>query len=48
MRFFQTVEIDPIAHHAISRFVEGKKPQEDLFNLINASRLNVYLKELLP
>lgn len=48
MRFFQTVTVDPIAHAAIWRFIKGKKPEEDLFHLINASRLNDYLKELLP
>lgn len=48
MRFFQTVEIIPEAHAAIERFLKSKKPEEDLFHLINASRLNEYLKELMP
>ena len=48
MRYNQVISIDPLAHAAISRFVKGKKPEEDLFHLINASRLNEYLKELLP
>lgn len=48
MRFHQTIDVHPVAHKAISKFVKGKKKDEDLFNLINASRLNEYLKELMP
>ncbi|CAI2362628.1 unnamed protein product [Moneuplotes crassus] len=48
MRFHQTIEVHPLAHKAIERFVKDKKPEEDLFHLINASRLNEYLKELMP
>lgn len=48
MRFHQTIEVDPLAHKAIGRFVKGKEPSNDLFDLINASRLNDYLKELMP
>jgi len=48
MRYFQTIDIDPVAHAAIERFIKGKKPEQDLFDLINASRLNDYLKELMP
>jgi DNA topoisomerase-1 len=44
MRYHQTIEVDPLAHKAIQRFVKGKKDTDDLFNLINASRLNDYLK----
>ena len=48
MRFYQTIDVHPLAHDAITRFIKGKKPEEDLFDLINASRLNDYLKELMP
>ena len=48
MRFHQTIELHPLAHEAITKFVKGKEPTQDLFDLINASRLNDYLKELMP
>lgn len=48
MRFHQTIEVIPEAHNVISKFIRGKKPEDDLFDLINASRLNDYLRELMP
>lgn len=48
MRYHQIVDVDPAAYKAIESFRKGKKDTEDLFHLINASRLNEYLKELMP
>lgn len=31
----------------LENFIQGKGPEEDLFDRINASRLNDYLKEMM-
>ena len=45
MRYFNTIKVDSLVHKLMKQFVQGKKPQDDIFDLINASRLNDYLKE---
>jgi len=45
MRYYNTVEVLPIVHRRLSEFVQGKEPSDDIFDKINASRLNEYLKE---
>ena len=45
MRYFNTVEVLPIVHRRLSEFVRGKEPAEDIFDKINASSLNEYLKK---
>jgi DNA topoisomerase-1 len=47
MRYFNTVEVDPKIHENIKKFVKGKDKKDDLFDLINASKLNDYLKSLM-
>ena len=48
MRYLNTLQVDPIVYRNIAKFVKGKKGPDDLFDVINASRLNDYLKVLMP
>lgn len=45
MRYLNTVDVLPIVHRRLSEFIKGKEPSDDIFDKINASRLNEYLKE---
>lgn len=45
MRYFNTVEVIPEAYECFKKFIDGKKPDEDIFDRINTGRLNDYLKE---
>jgi DNA topoisomerase-1 len=45
MRYLNTVEVLPVVHRRLSEFIKGKEPSDDIFDKINASRLNEYLKE---
>ena len=47
MRYLNTVKIEPIVYENLKQFVKGKKPEDDLFDLVNASKLNDYLKQLM-
>ena len=47
MRYFKRIQIDDKAHTNLARFVKGKNPDDDLFDLINAQKLNDYLKNLM-
>jgi len=47
MRYFNTVKIDPKVYENIKKFIQGQDGENDLFNLINASKLNDYLKSLM-
>ena len=47
MRYLNTVKIEPIVYENLKRFVKGKNPDDDLFDLINAQKLNDYLKLLM-
>ena len=47
MRYLNTVKIEPIVYENLKRFVKGKNPGDDLFDLINAQKLNDYLKQLM-
>jgi DNA topoisomerase-1 len=47
MRYFNTVKLEPKIHENIKKFVKGKGQGDDLFDLINASKLNDYLKSLM-
>jgi DNA topoisomerase I len=48
IEYCQTIDVLPACHAAIARFKKNKKEGQDLFDLINASKLNDYLKELMP
>lgn len=45
MRYLNTVDVLPVVHRRLSEFIKGKEPSDDIFDKINASRLNEYLKE---
>jgi DNA topoisomerase-1 len=45
MRYQNTVEVDKIVYDNLLKFTKNKNPDNDLFDRINASRLNDYLKE---
>ena len=47
IRFNSTVLVDPVVYLNLKKFTLGKNPDNDLFDLINASRLNDYLKDLM-
>lgn len=47
MRYLNTVKVDDKVWKNLSEFVKGKKPEEDLFDKINASSLNEYLRSLM-
>jgi DNA topoisomerase-1 len=47
MRYHNTVEVDPLVYKNLKRFIAGKNKNEDLFDRINASRLNDYLKDMM-
>lgn len=47
MRYFNTVKIDETVWKNIKDFVKGKSPNDDLFDKINASSLNEYLRSLM-
>jgi DNA topoisomerase-1 len=44
MRYFNTVEVIPIVYENIKTFLQHKKPEDDLFDRIDAPVLNDYLK----
>ena len=47
MQYHNTVEIEPIVYENLKKFTKGKDKSNDLFDLINASKLNDYLKQLM-
>lgn len=47
MRYLNTVQVEPRVHENIRKFIKGKEEKNDLFDLINASKLNDYLKSLM-
>ena len=47
MRYFNTVEVDPKVFENMKNFARGKSGKDDLFELINASKLNEFLKGLM-
>lgn len=48
MKYKNTVQVDEKAYQNLRRFVAGKQPGDDLFDQINAGRLNDYLKSIMP
>lgn len=47
IRYHSTVEVEPIVYKNLKKFTHGKNKDDDLFDRINASRLNEYLKEIM-
>jgi DNA topoisomerase-1 len=47
MRYHNTVEVDHLVFKHLKRFAAGKNAEDDLFDRINPSKLNDYLKEMM-
>ena len=47
MRYLNTVKIEEIVYENLKKFTKGKDPTDDLFDLINAQKLNDYLRGLM-
>lgn len=47
IRYNSTVSVDPIVYKNLQSFTKGKDPDDDLFDRVNASKLNDYLKSLM-
>ena len=47
MRYLNTVQIEEIVYNNLKKFTKGKEKTDDLFDLINAQKLNDYLKQLM-
>jgi len=47
MRYFNTVQIIPEVYDNLEHFIRGKTPENDLFDLLNTSSLNEYLKSFM-
>ena len=47
MRYLNTVKVEPIVYENLKRFVKGKNPGDELFDLVKAQKLNDYLKSLM-
>lgn len=45
MRYLNTVAVEPIVYNLLQDFSFGKKPTDDIFEIVNASKLNDFLKE---
>eukprot|EP01099_Mayorella_cantabrigiensis_P003862 TRINITY_DN2901_c0_g1_i1.p1 TRINITY_DN2901_c0_g1~~TRINITY_DN2901_c0_g1_i1.p1 ORF type:complete len:354 (+),score=80.30 TRINITY_DN2901_c0_g1_i1:1787-2848(+) len=48
MRYQNSVSVLPVVYKCVKSFMKGKKPSEDLFDLINAPALNDHLKKEMP
>jgi DNA topoisomerase-1 len=48
MRYYNRVKVDSKVHKNLARFIRGKAKDDGLFDMINASKLNDYLKSLVP
>ena len=47
IRYKNTVKIDEEVYNTLIRFIKNKKPSDDLFDLINPTILNNYLKSIM-
>ncbi|GKV38720.1 hypothetical protein SLEP1_g46602 [Rubroshorea leprosula] len=48
IQYVNTVDVELPVYKAIGQFQTRKKPNEDLFDLLDTSKLNAHLKELMP
>ena len=48
IRYHNTVEVPQAVHAALTTFVTGKAPKEQLFDLIDSNAINAYLQALMP
>ena len=47
-RYHNSVPVEKKVFKNLKLFVENKKPEDDLFDLLNTSLLNQYLQQLMP
>ena len=47
MRYLNKVQIDSKVYDLLNKFIKGKEPSDNLFDLIDAQKLNDYLKSLM-
>ncbi len=47
VRYVNTVQIQPEVYRVLAKFINGKKPSHDLFDEINPTMLNAYLKTMM-
>ncbi|AFZ79067.1 DNA topoisomerase type I, putative [Theileria equi strain WA] len=47
IRYFNTVTLNDVAYNNMVKFCYRKKPNAEIFNLINTTKLNDYLKEMM-
>jgi len=45
MRYLNTVEVEPVVYELLEKFTLAKQPSEDIFEMVNASKLNEFLKD---
>ena len=45
MRYFNTVKVIPVVYQLLRKFTLAKKPEDDIFDAVNPSKVNDYLKE---
>lgn len=45
MRYLNTVKVDSIVYTLLEKFSLAKKPEDDIFEMVNASKLNEFLKD---
>jgi DNA topoisomerase-1 len=48
MRYHNTVEIETAVFKNLKAFVKGKKPEDQVFDEVNPTVVNTYLKEFMP
>jgi DNA topoisomerase-1 len=48
IRYLQEHEVDPLVFEAMQKFCKGKKPDNDIFDQIDPSKVNKHLQTLMP
>ena len=48
MRYYNRIQIDPRVYENIKSFIRAKNDSDNLFDIINAGKLNDYLRSLMP
>ena len=47
MRYYNTIKVEPIVYKLLQSFSSTKQQQDDIFDRINPSRLNEFLKNFM-
>ncbi|KAL8143626.1 hypothetical protein V2J09_016658 [Rumex salicifolius] len=48
IRYYKQFEPEPLVYKAVEQFRKGKQGSDDLFDMLDTSKLNAHLKELMP